>query len=83
MEPKKEMKFSYSLPYLTGRIYDIWWGSHIDFNHLAMVTTHLYEQNEKAIIFKFKYIDNRELFEIGPLRQGRPFNYSLIKSPSA
>ena len=77
------MKFSYSLPYLTGRIYDIWWGSHIDFNHLAMVTTHLYEQNEKAVIFKFKYIDNRELFEISPLRQGRPFNYSLIKSPSA
>jgi len=56
------MKFSYSLPYLTGRIYDIWWGSHIDFNHLAMVTTQHYEPTDKAIIFKFKYIDNRELF---------------------
>lgn len=42
MEPKLELKYSYSLPYLTNRVYDIWWGSHIDFNHLAMVSSDLY-----------------------------------------
>lgn len=54
-----ELKFSYSLPYLTDRVYDIWWGSHIDFKHVAMVTSHLYQSSDKATIFKFKYIDNR------------------------
>jgi len=44
-----------------------------------MVTSHLYQPTDKATIFKFKYIDNRELYEIGPLRGGKPFNYSLIK----
>lgn len=40
-------------------MYDVWWGSRIDFKHLAMVTTHLYKATDPAIIFKFKYIDNR------------------------
>lgn len=43
MEPKKEKKFSYSLPYISGRIYNIWFGTGIDFTHLAMDTNYLYD----------------------------------------
>jgi hypothetical protein len=42
-EPKKEKKFTYSLPYLTNRTYEIWWGSRIDFSHFSMSTTHHYK----------------------------------------
>lgn len=80
MEPSKEMKFTYSLPFLTGRIYNIWWGTGLNFNHMAMVTSNFYTSTDKAILFKFNYTQNRELFEIGPLRQGRAFNNSLIKT---
>ena len=61
-EPKIEKKFTYSLPYLTNRTYEIWWGSRIDFSNLAMITTHHFKQTDLGIIFKFKYIDNRELY---------------------
>lgn len=76
------MSFTYSLPYITDRIYNIWWGTGINFQHLAMVTSHLYEQNDKGIVFKFNYTLNRELFEIAPLRQGRGFSKSLMKAKS-
>ncbi len=39
MEPKKENKFTYSLPYITGQIYNIWWGTGIDFKHVSMVSS--------------------------------------------
>ncbi len=53
------MKFTFSLPYLTNRIYNIWWGTGINFEHLAMVATHLYEPTDYATIFKFNYTLNR------------------------
>lgn len=47
-----------------------------------MITTHHYKDTDMGIVFKFKYIDNRELYEIAPLRQGKPFNATLLKLPS-
>ena len=29
MEPKKEKPYSWSLPFITGKIYNIWWGTGI------------------------------------------------------
>lgn len=77
------MKFTYSLPYLTNRVYNIWWGTGINFKHLAMVSSHLFAQQDKGIVFKFNYTQNRELYEIAPLRQGLPFDNTLMKSVSS
>lgn len=45
-----------------------------------MVTSHLYEDTLPATIFKFAYIDNRELYEIGPQRGGVLPNSSQYKT---
>ena len=62
MEPRKEIQFASSLPFLTGRMYDVWWSTRIDFDHVAMVATHRFQPSDSAVILKFKYINNRELF---------------------
>jgi hypothetical protein len=70
MDPLKEKPISYSLPYITGSTYAIWWGTGIDFSHLSFVTTPLYNSLDAGIIFKFNYTVNRELFHVGPMRGG-------------
>jgi hypothetical protein len=82
MQPKVEIPYSWGLPFLTGRIYNIWWGSGIDFTHLSITTSPTYTAPEKGIIFKFNYSDNRERFKVGPMVGGDPLleaNY-VVKS---
>ena len=59
MEPKVEKKYSYGLPYITGKIYNIWWGTGIDFTHLSAFTTPSFSETDDGIIFKFNYTENR------------------------
>lgn len=66
----KDKAYAYSLPYILGRVYNIWWGTGIHFTHLAIVSDHNYLDSEPGIIFKFNYTENRELFEVGPMRGG-------------
>jgi len=33
------MKFTYSLPFIIDRIYNIWWGTGLNFQHMAMVSS--------------------------------------------
>lgn len=47
------------MPYITGRIYQIWWGTGIDFTHLSIYTAPTFTPNDKGIIFKFNYSENR------------------------
>ena len=61
MEPK-DKKFSWSMPYVAGNIYNIWWLTGIDFTHIAIELSPLYQDSEPAIIFRFNYTENRELF---------------------
>jgi hypothetical protein len=42
MEPKKEKALTWALPFITGQMYNIWWGTGIDFSHLSIFTTPLY-----------------------------------------
>jgi hypothetical protein len=70
MEPHGEKQQAWSLPYLTGKTYDVWWGSGLDFTHLSILTTPLFNPQDDGIIFKFRYTQNRELFDIGPMRGG-------------
>jgi hypothetical protein len=69
-EPKKEKPQAWSLPFVTGKIYQIWWGSGLDFSHLSIVTSTLFNENDAGVIFKFNYTLNRELYEVGPMRGG-------------
>ena len=69
-EPKEEKKQSWSLPYLTGKTYNIWWASGIDFTHMSLFTSSNFQTADQGIIFKFNYTDNRELFEVGKMAGG-------------
>jgi len=55
MEPHVESAYTWSMPYITGRIYQIWWGSGIDFTHLSIYTAPNFTPTDKGIIFKFNY----------------------------
>ena len=79
MEPKKQKPLTWSLPFITGEMYNIWWGTGIDFSHLSIFTTPLYTPEDKGIIFKFNYSQNREKFNVGPMRGGvklTSYNYT-------
>jgi hypothetical protein len=65
MEPK-EQKETYSFPFIAGSTYNVWWASGLDWTHLAINVNYPYIQSGPAVIFKFNYTENRELFEIGP-----------------
>lgn len=77
------MKYTFSLPYITDRMYNVWWGTGIDFKHVSMVASHLFTVTDKAVLFKFNYTDNRELYEIRPVRQDKPLNDTLMKLSSS
>jgi len=55
--------YQYSLPFVAGRTYAIWWES-IDFNNLAIDLSPLFDDSDSGIVFKFNYTAHRELFDI-------------------
>jgi hypothetical protein len=55
MEPKKDKPEAYSMAYIAGRTYNIWWLTGLDFTHLAMDISKLYKDTDPAIVFKFNY----------------------------
>ena len=63
-EPMIDKPNSFSMPYVAGRIYNVWWLTGLDFTHLAIEASQLFEDADDAIIFKFNYTETRELFEI-------------------
>ena len=58
------------MPFITGRIYNIWWGSGIDFTYLDTFTSPSFLDSEKGIIFKFNYSESRELYRVAPMVGG-------------
>jgi len=70
-EPKKDGKHLWSLPYVVGRTYQVWWGLGADFKHLSIGSTRFYTSDLPGVIFKFNYTENREVFDIGPFRGGK------------
>jgi len=73
-EPKVELPQTWSLPYVTGQIYAIWWGSGIDFTNMAISSTSLFAATDQGVLFKFNYTTNRELYSVGPIIGGTPFS---------
>lgn len=41
-KPKKELADAWGIPFIAGKIYNIWWGTGIDFSHLSLVSTARY-----------------------------------------
>lgn len=58
MEPKSLPK-TYALPYITGRVYNIWWLTGLDFDHLQMYSSRYLTDADDGILFKFNYTLNR------------------------
>ncbi len=50
-----DKKNAYALPFITGRTYNIWWLTGLDFTHLAIESSQLFTDNDLGIIFKFNY----------------------------
>ena len=82
MEPREELAYSWSLPYITGRIYNIWWSTGIDFIHLSAFTSPSFTSTDMGIIFKFNYSENRELYHVGPMVGGVPLVEANYKNES-
>lgn len=54
-QPMIDKKFAYAVPMATGRIYNIWWLSGLDFDHLAVDSSKFFTSDDDAIILKFNY----------------------------
>jgi hypothetical protein len=67
---------TYAMPYIAGRIYNIWWLTGLDFDHLSMTSSYYMQPNDPGVRFRFNYTLNRELYEIGPIRPGQPLTNS-------
>jgi hypothetical protein len=67
-----EKPFAWSLPFITGNTYGIWWGSGLDFTNMAVSSTSLFSSEDKGIVFKFNYTLNRETYYVGPIVGGKP-----------
>lgn len=82
-EPKKEKPFTWALPYITGKTYQVWWASGIDFTHMSLFTSSNWNTADQGIIFKFNYTEYREIFEIGQMAGGaRVLNATEFKNKS-
>lgn len=57
------------MPYVAGSIYDIWWLNLVDFEHIAIELSQMYQDADAAVLFRFKYLEQRQIFEIGDLVQ--------------
>jgi hypothetical protein len=77
----KTLPKTYALPYITGNIYNIWWLTGLDFDHLSMFSSYSLTTNDLGIRFKFNYTLNREMYDIGPIRPGENFNVSSLFTP--
>lgn len=48
-------------------MYNAWWLTGLDFTHLAIDISKNFQNSDQAIVIKFNYTENRELYEIGQL----------------
>ena len=58
MEPMNIKKY-YAVPYIAGRMYNIWWHTGLDFDNLHMISSNYFSNIDPAILFKFNYTLHR------------------------
>jgi hypothetical protein len=54
---------TWSAPFVLDNFYDVWWNEGIDFDSLAVVPSVYFTPTDKAVILRFNYTLNRELYE--------------------
>lgn len=52
-------KKTYAMPYIAGRVYNIWWLTGLDFDSLKMTSSNYFKDTDPGIVFKFNYTKNR------------------------
>lgn len=72
---------TYAMPYIAGRIYNIWWLTGLDFDGLQMTSSSYLKDTDPAVLFKFNYTLNREAFDIGPSRPHYPLTAARLFYP--
>lgn len=82
MDAMKSLKKTYAMPYISGRIYNIWWLTGLDFDHLSVFSSYYMKPTDPSIIFKFNYTLNRELYEIQPSRPDLSLGTSNLLTPT-
>lgn len=58
-----DIKNSWAMPFVTNQIYNIHWKWGIDFTHLAIAPSRLWDVDD-GVVLRFNYSDARELFDI-------------------
>ena len=59
-----DIKNSWAMPFATGNYYNAHWKWGLDFMHMAVAPSRLWEDDE-GIVLRFNYTDYREIFQIG------------------
>jgi hypothetical protein len=54
----KDIKNSWAMPFAVNHTYNIHWKLGIDFNHLAIAPSRLWNETE-GVVLRFNYTDNR------------------------
>lgn len=62
--------FQYVALLATDYTYDIQWNAGMDFDHMLVYPSYEYEENEKTIVLRFKYIADRETFDVFRMSNG-------------
>ena len=52
------------MPFITGKTYNLHWLDGLDFDELIINPYNYFETTDKAVVFRFNYSDNREVFEV-------------------
>ena len=66
----KDKGYGWSLPFITGKAYNIWWGDGVDWRHMAIETPPQKDDwSNGGIIFKFNNTQQREFYRVS-FRQG-------------
>lgn len=64
IKKSNDKKNSWAMPFATGFYYNVHWKWGIDFTHMALAPSRLWDAND-GVVLRFNYSDHRELFQIG------------------
>ena len=65
----KDKATGWVMPYIAGKTYQIWWGSGVDWSHMA-IESNEYPAWMDGIIFKFNNTEQREFYKVSHRRAG-------------
>ena len=58
IKKSKDIKNSWAMPFATNRYYNVHWRLGIDFMHMALAPSRLWDEND-GIVLRFNYTDQR------------------------